>query len=784
LASALALGARGPGFESLLPDFSNPIPITQMFIKRDHTKLICDVGEITGLFHDALSMEEFLQKITVMVTRHMECEVCSIYLYYADQHELVLKATKGLNADSVGQVRMKIGEGLTGMALKEKRPICEGQARNNPNFRFFQGIGEERFESLLAVPILRGSVEIGVMVIQSTKKDYFSSEDIQVFRAITIQLAATIETARLLITLNDKKEKIKGPLPEDLKFIQGRCGSEGVAFATTMVINESLTDMQQYVSVDGKQYTEADLYRAIEETERQLGELQVKLEATLLDMTALIFTAQILMLKDKGFTDAIFSLIRGGVNPPQAVVEVVQDYVSKFSRIEDSYLREKIYDVKDVGRRLMENLTGHAQTQHDYQDKIVIARELFPSDALKLFTQKTKGIILLSGGATSHVAILARSLNIPLVVTNELALLSLNPTTEVLLDAYVGNIHINPDPLVKAKVLQREELNQNIDSLKKMIREHPRTSDGIGVKLMANINLLGDLKAANEFKADGVGLYRTEFPFMIRSNFPSEEEQYLIYRRLVEGMPGKEITLRTLDIGGDKILSYSDYGEEANPFLGLRSIRLSLQHLDVFTAQLRAILRAGAGKRIRILFPMISSMDEFLQAKSIVQECIHQLKNERKEIIENPSMGVMVEIPSMVEIIDEMAQEADFFSIGTNDLIQYMLAVDRTNDRVAQMYLPHHPSVLRALKKIVDAGLKHGKEVSICGDMANDPKYLSLLLGLGIRCFSMDARYLPRMHERLRHTSIKECEKLTREILSQSQIARITQILEHVHYPS
>ena len=490
------------------------------------------------------------------------------------------------------------------------------------------------------------------------------------------------------------------------------------------------------------------------------------------------------MLKDKGFTDSLFSLIRGGVNPPQAVVEVVRDYVAKFSRIEDTYLREKIYDVKDVGRRLLENLTGHTQAHHNYQDKIVIARELFPSDALKLFSQKIKGIILLSGGATSHVAILARSLNIPLVVTNELGLLSLDPAIGVLLDANMGNIYIDPDPLVKAKVLQKEELNRNIGSLKKMIQEHPQTSDGVAVKLMANINLLGDLKAAIEFKADGIGLYRTEFPFMIRSNFPSEEEQYLIYRRLVEGMPGKEITLRTLDIGGDKILSYSDHGKEDNPFLGMRSIRLSLKYVDVFSAQLRAILRAGAGKRIRILFPMISSMDEFLQAKSIVQECVHQLKTERKEFIPNPPLGIMVELPSIVEIIDEMAQEADFFSIGTNDLIQYMLAVDRTNDRVSQLYLPYHPSVLRALKKVVEAGLKHGKEISICGDMANDPKYLSLLLGLGIRCFSMDARYLPRTHERLRQVSMKECEKLTQEVLAQSQISRIAQILENVHYPA
>jgi len=755
-----------------------------MFIKRDHTKLICDVGEIAGLFHDAPSMEEFLQKITAMVTRHMECEVCSIYLYYAEDQELVLKATKGLNSISVNQVRMKLGEGLTGMALKEKRPICEGQARGNPNFRFFPGIGEEKYESFLAVPILRGSVEIGVIVIQSQKKDYFSLEDIQVFRAITSQLAATIETAQLLITLDNKKGKPPVALPADLKFIKGRSGAEGVACATTVVVNESLTDMKQFEIVDGSQYSEKDLLRALEKTERQLQDLQTRIETALLDVTAMIFNAQIMMLKDKGFRDSIFALIRDGVNPPAAIVQVVRAYVSKFNLIEDAYLREKIYDVKDVGRRLLENLTGLTVSPHDYKDKIVIARELFPSDALKLFSQKVKGIILLSGGATSHVAIIARSLNIPLVLTSEQALLSLDPTTEILLDAYMGHIHINPDQAIRAQVLQREELNRNLGSLKKMIRDDPQTRDGVPVKFMANINLLGDLKAANEFRADGIGLYRTEFPFMIRSNFPSEEEQYLIYRRLVEGMPGKDITIRTLDIGGDKMLSYSNYGKEENPFLGMRSIRFSLKNPDIFIAQLRAILRAGAGRRVHILFPMISSLDEFLQAKKIVEDCAANLKAEHKELIEDPSLGIMVELPSVIEIIDEVAREVDFLSIGTNDLIQYMLAVDRTNDQVAQMYLPHHPAVLRALKKITDAGLKYGREVSVCGDMANDPKYLKILLGLGVRCFSMDARYLPRMHENLGQLSLQECESLVQKVLAESQISRITQILEHVHYPS
>lgn len=366
--------------------------------KRDHTRLICDVGEIAGLFHDAPSMEDFLQKITSMVTRHMACEVCSIYLYYDDKEELVLKATQGLSASSVNNVRMKLGEGLTGLSLKEKRPICEGQAKNNPNFRFFPGIGEERFESFLAVPILRGSIEIGVMVVQSEKQNYFTPEDIQVFRAITAQLATTVETAKLLITLNEKKEKPRPQSSGDLKFIKGRSGAEGVALGHTVVIDESLTDLHTFLAGDKGKDSEEDFHRAVEQTIHQLEELQDQIETALFDVAALIFTAQILMLKDKGFIDAITQAIKNGAGATEAIVLVVNSYVSKFSQIQDAYLRDKIYDVKDVGRRLLENLTGKAYKHSEYEDKIVIARELLPSDALKLFSQRVKGIILLSGG--------------------------------------------------------------------------------------------------------------------------------------------------------------------------------------------------------------------------------------------------------------------------------------------------------------------------------------------------------------------------------------------------
>jgi phosphotransferase system, enzyme I, PtsP len=747
-------------------------------MRRNHAKLICDVGELTGLFHDAPGMEEFLQKITSMIAEHMDSEVCSIYLYYEDTGELILKATKGLNPSSIGQVKMKLGEGLTGLSLKEKRPICEGQAKANPNFRFFPGIGEERFESFLAVPILRGSVEIGVMVIQSEKKNYFTPEDIQIFRAITAQLATTIETARLLITLNDHRQIKHHVTPAaDLKFIKGRSGAEGVAYAEAVVIDDSATDVTRFAQTTGT-YSADDFHKAVIETENQLENLQKEIEATLFDVAGLIFNAQMLMLKDKGFNDAILAHMQAGQDPCRAVVLVVQDYANKFASINDSYIRDKIYDVKDVGRRILENMTGIKDSHDHVQGRVVIARELLPSDALKLFSQDVKGIILLSGGVTSHVAILARSLNIPLVVSDEYGLMGLPLSNKVLLDGVMGHIHINPEEVTVKKIFEREELNKNIDRLKEFILDHPKTKDGAAVKLMANINLLGDLKAANEFKADGVGLYRTEFPFLVRNNFPSEEEQYLIYRRLVEGMPGKQITFRTLDIGGDKVLSYYDYDKEENPFLGLRSIRFSLKHKDVFIQQIRAILRAGKGHDIRILFPMISSVDEFLEARGIVQECYQILEGEDVDCHSVPPMGIMVELPSVIEIINELAEEADFFSIGTNDLVQYMLGVDRTNAKVADLYLPHHPSVIRALKKIVDAANKYSKDVCICGDMAHQPKFLSLLLGVGLRHFSLDARYLPKIHEQLSKVSLKEACVLTEELLKQSKTARTAQLLD------
>ncbi len=746
--------------------------------KRDHTKLLCDIGELSGLFEDALSLDGFLQRIVAMIAEHLHCPVCSIYLYYDESQELVLTATKGLNPDSIGRVRMKLGEGLTGLSLKEMRPICERQASRNPNFKAFPGIGEEQYESFLVAPIVRGQTRIGAIVVQNSQKNYFTEEDVKVFRAVTSQLANTIETTKLLMSLNEKAQAATPkPALKELKFVKGRPASEGFAFAEALVLGgEHLFAVANREKINDP-CTLEDFRRAVAATEQELEQLQQQIEERLSDVASLIFSAQLLMLKDKSFMDAIENMIRAGVNPPLAILKAVEDYVRMFQKISDSYLREKSQDVRDIGRRLLENLLGKEEAQYDLEDKIIVAEELVPSDALKLSSQKVKGIILLSGGVTSHLSILAKSLSLPLVIADAPELLALKPRTMVLMDAEQGTIYIEPGADIVKNFHEREDLRARLEKLKKEMTPVTSTMDGTRVTLLANINLLGDLKAAREFHAEGVGLYRTEFPFLVRSDFPTEEEQYVIYRKLIEGIPGKEVTFRTLDIGGDKVLSYFHHTKEENPFLGMRSIRFSLKYKDIFAAQLRAILRAGHKADLKIMFPMISSLDEFLEARSVVKQCRDELQAEGIAHHANPAVGMMVELPAVLEIIDELAQEADFFSIGTNDFIQYMLAVDRTNEKVADLYLPHHPAVLRALKKIVEAADRHHREVSVCGGMGDDDRYTAYLLGIGIRRFSIDPKNLPRVQKTISSIDLSQARRLVADILKRCRLPDISKAL-------
>ena len=745
-------------------------------MKDNHLGLLCDIGELNALFAGSDNIEAFLQQIVVMVANHIRADVCSIYLYNEDSKELVLKATLGLHRKAVNTTKLKLGEGIVGYSVQHRRPISEVDATDNPHYKRIPGINEESFQSFLVVPILRGVEITGALVVQRKDNHGFSENDEMALKAITSQLAGAIENARILMDLRIKRRgKVEEAGLKEYRFFKGENASEGIAYAKATVIDDSKPYRLLRESVSDRHYTLEQFNRAVQSTEKQLEDLQAQVEKKLTGVASLIFEAHILMLKDTQFTGAMSKRIMSGENPVNAIFSVADSYIDKFSKSPNAYTREKTNDVEDLMRRLVNNLISEGMPDNpvsNWSGHVIIAKELYPSDILKLSSEKVSGIILVSGGVTSHLSILARSLQIPLVIADHSELLRVPDNTNVLLNADVGSIYINPSKEIIEHFNERKKAQSKLTKVLRGVKPETFTRDGTRVHLMANINLLMDLKLANDLKSEGIGLYRTEFPFLIRRNFPTEEEQAVVYSTIVEKMEGKPITIRTLDIGGDKILAYYDaHIKEKNPAMGIRSIRFSLSQKEIFHQQIRAILRAASGlSQLRITFPMISSLDEFIKAKENVLECMKTLRSENIAHHENPLIGIMVETPSTVEIIDRLAKEADFFCIGTNDFIQFMLAVDRTNVTVSKYYVPHHPSILRSLSKIVAAANRQGKDVSICGEMAHQELYIPFLLGIGIRTLSIAPKFMPQVQKTITDLSIKEAEKQARRILKQDTI--------------
>ncbi|HUV64923.1 MAG TPA: phosphoenolpyruvate--protein phosphotransferase [Sedimentisphaerales bacterium] len=746
----------------------------------DNKQLLYDISELNNLFRESASIQTLLEKTVEMVASHTHSDVCSVYLYNIETHELVLRATRGLNPDSVGTVRLKLGQGLTGLALKELRPVCEKDAAHSLNYKFFPGIYEERYQCFLAVPIVRGISRIGVLVVQRQGDRYFDDSDIEALEAAASQLANIIENARFLMAMHEPQALATAVLPEGLKLVKGKVASEGFAYGLATVTDKkkslSMLLHRQYEHL----YSVDDFHQALARTADQLEKLQEQVGQKLSDAASLIFAAHMVILKDKYFVGGVLKRIEEGVNPPLAVLHVAREYMESFATSGNAYMQEKTHDIEDLVVRLIGNLLSEVDEPAKLKHRIVITRDLFPSDLLILSSEEASGIVLVGGTVTSHLSILARSLRIPMVVSDTYELLNLPDNTPVLVDAEIGNVYVDPSDEVLGQFESQQKARRALAEQKRAMKPVTTTRDGTRVNLFANINLLADLKVACEMHCEGVGLYRTEFPFMIRSNFPSEAEQFTIYSKLAELMPGRPLTFRTLDIGGDKTLSYYHDIKEQNPALGLRSIRFSLQNKPVFAEQIRAMLRAGAGTDLRIMFPMISSIDEFCLAREVVSECLDELEKRRVEHNRKPKLGIMVELPCIVDLIDDFAAEAEFFSIGTNDFIQFMLGVDRTNENVADSYLPHHPSVLRALNKVVGSAIAAGRDVSVCGDMAHQEPYLPFLLGIGVRVLSMDPGYLPRVQDALAEIDIREAQALAEKMLAQSKVASLAQALNLV----
>jgi phosphotransferase system enzyme I (PtsP) len=746
--------------------------------ERDYLSLLCDIGELAGMIRQSTDIRNLLDRTVDMLAERLQAEVCSIYLCDEQRRELVLRATRGLHPGAVGKVRMAYGTGLVGATLEGLDAVVVGDAPRHPRFKYFSEAREEAFRSFLAVPLRQGEVTIGVLVLQHSAPDRFTDTDARALKAVAAQLAGVLQNVQLLMDLKRQGAAATGPAGEDLSFVIGQAASPGFACGPAVIFDQShvkLLEAGELIAGD-----EEAFHRAVSATVGQLDRLQAQIAERLPESAALIFSSHILILKDAGFTERILSRVRAGIAVSEAVRETARHYIRLFGANPRLHLQEKAKDMEDLAGRLLANLAGGAREDSAlYAGKVVIAPALYPSEVLRFAAEGAAGLVLTVGGVTSHVTILARSLGLPLVIAARPGLLALAQDTPVLIDGEMGNLYVRPGPEVVERFRQSDRTRRDAARQAGLMLPETRTADGTRVRLLANINLLREAATARDLKAEGIGLYRTEFPFLIRANFPAEEEEYRIYRRLCDAIPGRPVTFRTLDIGGDKVPAYWEIAGEPNPQLGLRSIRFSLRHPEQLRQQVRAILRAGADTpELRIMFPMISSLDEYARARELAVESLEALRREGMPHHDAPALGAMVEVPALVEIAEELARIADFLSVGTNDFVQYLLGVDRMNEQVAYAYRPEHPSVLRALKRLADAAARAGREISVCGEMASDPDLMPFLLGIGIRTLSADPQHLPALQRRIGGTALAEAGAYAEALLAEPTLSGVHKAIQ------
>ncbi|WP_297928716.1 phosphoenolpyruvate-protein phosphotransferase PtsI [uncultured Aggregatibacter sp.] len=564
--------------------------------------------------------------------------------------------------------------------------------------------------------------------------------------------------------------------------ISGIPASPGIVFGKALVLKEEkiVLDMQK---IKDSQVEEeiARFYAGREAAVEQLNSIKERAYQSLGEEKAAIFEGHLMILEDEELEEEIIDYLRSNhVNAAVAANVVIDQQVAILSEIDDEYLKERAGDIRDIGNRLIKNILGmHIVDLGEINEEaILVAYDLTPSETAQLNLDKVLGFVTDIGGRTSHTSIMARSLELPAIVgTNNVTEL-VNTGDFLILDALNNVVYVNPsqEDIQRLKALQAKLADEKAELAK--LKDLPAlTLDGHRVDVVANIGTIRDIEGAERNGAEGVGLYRTEFLFMDRDQLPTEEEQFIAYKDVVEAMNGNLVILRTMDIGGDKELPYLDLPKEMNPFLGWRAIRIALDRREILNAQLRAVLRASAYGKLAVMFPMIISVEEIRELKSVIEELKVELRNEGKAFDENIQIGVMVETPSAAVNAKFLAKEVDFFSIGTNDLTQYTLAVDRGNELISHLYNPMSPSVLNLIKQVIDASHAEGKWTGMCGELAGDERATVLLLGMGLDEFSMSAISVPRIKKLIRNVNYQDAKLLAEKALQQPTAAEIERLV-------
>lgn len=754
-------------------------PIPPDALKAEHEgpsqilQTLIDIGRIITTSH---GLDETLGHTVDLIAERMQADVCSIYLHNEPSQELVLQATHGLNPEAVGQVRLTAHEGLVGLVLEQGAPLNLTDVSNHPRFKYFPSINEEPLSSFCGVPLIEFRKTLGVLAIQNRESRLFTPEEETLLIAISTQISGLISKAILV----DHLEKEAGKLDKDRdarepERLQGVPIAGGVAREKVMILRRTRLAEPEYAARQSPQEEKRALQRAIDSSEQEILALIRSLTARVGEQDAAIFHSHLLYLEDRGFIHRIESLIDQGASGAWAIHHVVMDYLKTFQSLEDAYLKERGADLEDVGHRLMRHL-GVAKPRPLGQDRsgVLVAEMLSPSDTAELDPTKIKGIVTSIGGFVSHAAILARSLRIPAVSGIENLIERIDDGDTLLVDGETGVVFVNPPDSV-SKEYERYQKTR-IDYLTHLddLRDEPCcTKDHERIQLYANVSLSHDLEDVTQYGADGIALYRTELHYLVRSSPPSVDELVEFYSQAVAAAGDRLVVFRTLDLGSDHMPPYLSFPKEDNPFMGFRSIRYQLSRSFLLRDQLKAILRVAHLGQVAVMVPMISQLEELHEVKRIYRNCRAELEKEAGGPLPEVKLGMMFEVPATVLMSDLYAGEVDFLAIGSNDLTQYTLAVDRNNPYVSHLYDPLEPAVLIMIRRLIETSRRAGKTIMLAGEMASDPEGCLVLVGLGLRELCMNAPLIPLVKDRLAQLTLEQTENLARVALDSTSGANV-----------
>ncbi|WP_088330644.1 phosphoenolpyruvate--protein phosphotransferase [Lacimicrobium sp. SS2-24] len=732
-------------------------------------RIVQEVNQIQDL-------DEALTCLASRVKSAMQVDCCSIYLASYEHQHFLLMATEGLSKEAIGKVSIGFSEGLIGLIGQREEPINIEDAQSHPRFKHYPEVKEETYHAFMGTPIIHQRKVLGVMTIQQQKKRRFSEDEEAFLVTLAAQMALEIAhaEARGALSLTDGADKSRWQ-----KSLKGIPGSAGLAIGVGHVPNIKHSLRSHMLRRSDKPQKQIERYRhAVIRTRKEVSRLSESMADAVPEDVLAIFQLYHSLLDANSLGHEVEAKIKSGWDAASSLKMVVEHYVNKFRGMDDPYMQERAVDVEDLGNRVLGHLLSTTKLQTLVPDQAVLVAEEVTASMLAEFPrEKLQAIISVRGSNNSHAAILARAMGVPAVMGLSDVPVSLLSGKDILLDGYSGEVIVSPSMNIRQEFQNLvDEENELYDAVREEADKPAETRDGCRIKLYINAGLSAELESIYGEVGDGVGLYRTEIPFMMRERFPSEHEQCQMYRAMLAATPGKTITMRTLDVGGDKPLPYFPVAEE-NPFLGWRGIRLTLDHPEIFLVQLRAMLRASLGlDNLKIMLPMITTINEVSEARRLIRQAYYEVAEEAQaegQALKMPEVGVMLEVPAVIYQLPQLASKVDFFSIGSNDLTQYLLAVDRNNPRVADLYDSYHPAVLKALKQIVEASAELKTPVTLCGEMAGEPGGAILLLAMGYRKLSMSGFNLSKIKWVIRKVSLEDAKVLLDEVLEMEHPSQV-----------